>query len=137
VLKADQVDSVRFPRSGWLGDMRIFASSRDLGADLSYTRWNAAGRVAHSFGDHTFNLGLATGGRIGSEPLPVYDLFQWGGFLRQSGYATGQLIGGSLQYAQLMYFHRIYRGGFLEGAYGGFAEAGKVGTLLIPAARGC
>jgi NTE family protein len=132
-LKLDQIDSVRFPRSGWLGDLRIFASSRDLGADLTYTRWSASARAAYTFGEHTINLGMNAGGKIGSEPLPGYDQFQWGGFLRQSGFATGQLMGGSLQYAQLMYFHRIYRGGLLEGAYGGFSlEAGKVGTPLVP-----
>jgi NTE family protein len=132
-LKLDQIDSVRFPRSGWLGDMGIYASSRELGADLTYTRWSASARAAYTFGEHTFNLGMNAGGKIGSEPLPPYNQFQWGGFLRQSGYATGQLLGSSLQYAQLLYFHRIYRGGLLEGAYGGFSlEAGKVGTPLVP-----
>jgi NTE family protein len=132
-LQFDQIDSVKFPRSGWIANARVFASSLDLGADLSYTRWSAAARAAYSFGDHTFNVGLTSGGKIGSEPLPSYDLFHWGGFLRQSGYATGQLMGGSLQYAQLMYFHRIYRGGLFEGAYGGFSlEAGKIGTPLVP-----
>ena len=132
-LRLDQLDSVRFPRSGWAGDARVFASSRDLGADLDYTRWKAAARVAQTFGDHTFNVALTSGGKIGSEPLPLYDMFQWGGFLRQSGYATGQLMGGSLQYGQLLYFHRIYRGGLLEGAYGGFSlEAGKVGSPRVP-----
>ncbi|MBK5105506.1 MAG: esterase, partial [Burkholderiales bacterium] len=31
------------------------------------------------------------------------------------------------------YYHRILRGSFLEGAYGGFSlEAGKVGNPLVP-----
>jgi NTE family protein len=31
------------------------------------------------------------GGRIGSDPLPRYDQFQWGGFLQLTGLRTGQL----------------------------------------------
>ena len=29
---------------------------------------------------------------LGSNALPRYDLFQWGGFLQQSGYPTGAII---------------------------------------------
>ena len=70
---------------------------------------------------------------MGSDPLPAYDQFQWGGFLKQSGYGTGQLVGASLQFAQLVYFHRIVRGGLFDGAYGGLSlEVGKYGDPLVP-----
>ncbi len=82
---------------------------------------------------HTFNLSAKAGGRVGSNPLPRYDLFQWGGFLQQSGYATGQLVGGDLKFARLLYYHRILKGTLLEGAYGGLSlEAGQVGSPLVP-----
>jgi len=59
-------------------------------------------------------------------------LFQWGGFLQQSGYATGQLVGGNIVFGRLMYYHRILKGTLLQGAYGGFSvEAGKVGDPLV------
>jgi NTE family protein len=76
---------------------------------------------------------VKTGGRIGSDPLPRYDQFQWGGFLQQSGYATGQLLGENLTFGRLMYYHRILRGSLLEGAYGGLSlEVGRVGHPLVP-----
>ena len=76
---------------------------------------------------------LKVGGKIGSDPLPRYDQFQWGGFLQQSGYATGQLLGENMKFGRMMYYHRILRGSMLEGAYAGFSlEAGKVGNPLVP-----
>lgn len=132
-LTFDQLDSVRFPRSGWRGGMRVFSANTSLGAEQAYTKGDADGTVAFSFDDHTFNLGAKWGDKIGSDPLPRYDQFQWGGFLRQSGYATGQLIGESLKYGRLMYYQRIIRGTLLEGAYGGVSlEVGQMGQPLVP-----
>ncbi|MGZ5096205.1 MAG: hypothetical protein ACXWCH_34275 [Burkholderiales bacterium] len=56
-----------------------------LGADDPYTRWDVDGSAAYSFGEHSFNVGFKAGGKIGSDPLPRYDLFQWGGYLHLSG----------------------------------------------------
>lgn len=132
-IVVDRLNSVHFPREGWRGGLKMFHSNDRLGADVNYTKWDLDGAVARSFGDHTFNLGWRFGGRIGDNPLPRYDHFQWGGFLRQSGYATGQLLGQKVSYARLIYYHRIWRGSLLEGAYGGLSlEAGKVGTPLVP-----
>jgi NTE family protein len=86
----------------------------------------------YSLGDHTFNLAVKAGGRIGGDPLPRYDLFQWGGFLQQSGYPTGSLAGQKLAFGRLMYYHRILRGSIFEGAYGGISlEIGKVREPLV------
>jgi len=132
-LILDQIDSVHFPRSGWRGTLRVFDSNDILGADHTYTKWDADAQAAYSFGDHTLNFSVVAGGTIGSDPLPRHDLFQWGGFLQQSGYATGQLLGEDLKFARLMYYHRILRGTLLEGAYGGASlEYGKVGKPLVP-----
>jgi NTE family protein len=113
--------------------MNVWNANRGLGADTSYTKWDVDGSAAYSFGNHTFNFGIKAGGRKGAEPLPRYDQFQWGGFLQQSGYATGQLVGEDLRFVRLMYYHRIMRGTLFEGAYGGFSlEAGKIGNPLVP-----
>jgi NTE family protein len=129
----DQVDSVHFPRAGWRTSARVFNSNSGLGADDAYTKWELEGTTVHSFGNHTFNLALKAGGKIGDDPLPRYDLFQWGGFLQQSGYPTGALIGQKLTFGRLMYYHRILRGTILEGAYGGLSlELGKVREPLVP-----
>ncbi|MEN9315644.1 MAG: hypothetical protein RIS35_2037, partial [Pseudomonadota bacterium] len=129
----DRLNSVRFPRDGWRTGLRVYNSNDRLGADLNYTRWDLDGAIAHSFGEHTFNLGYRFGGRLGDDPLPRYDQFQWGGFLQQSGYATGQLTGQKLSFARLMYYRRMLKGSLLEGAYGGISlEAGKLEQPLVP-----
>ncbi len=131
-LLLDRLDSVHFPRNGWRGAARVFASTDALGADENYTKWDADFTGAYSLGEHTFSLGLKFGGALGSDPLPNYDQFQWGGFLQQSGYATGQLLGQNISYARLMYYHRILRTTLFEGAYGGGSiEIGEVGDPLV------
>jgi NTE family protein len=132
-LILDQLNSAHFPRSGWRAGLNVFNSNASLGADFPYTKWDADGAVVYSFGEHTINAGFKVGGKIGSDPLPRYDQFQWGGFLQQSGYATGQLTGENIRFGRLMYYHRIMRGSIFEGAYGGLSlEAGKVGNPLVP-----
>ena len=65
--------------------------------------------------------------------MPFYNWFQWGGFLNQSGYKTGQLYGDSLAFGRLMYYHRIMKGTLLDGAYGGVSlELGRYGVPLLP-----
>jgi NTE family protein len=134
-LVLDQLDNVHFPRFGWRGGARIYSSDDRFGADQNYDKWDIDGLAAYSFGEHTFQVAVKAGGKYGPRPLPRYDQFQWGGFMQQSGYATGQLLGESLQFGRVMYYHRILRGSLLEGAYGGFSlEAGKVGNPLVPGA---
>ncbi|HEX6733281.1 MAG TPA: patatin-like phospholipase family protein [Azonexus sp.] len=131
-LVLDQLDSVYFARDGWRANAGIYASRDELGADDQYTRWDAEGNIVRSFGNHTFNLALKAGGRSGSDRLPYYDMFQWGGFLQQSGYGTGQLLGEKLRFARLMYYHRVLTGSILEGAYGGISlEVGRVGDPAV------
>jgi NTE family protein len=129
----DQLDNVNFPRSGYGGSVNLFSSREALGADLNYTKWEANGTLAHSFGPHTFNAGFRFGGKLGSDPLPVYDLFQWGGFLQQSGLPTGALYGRDIAFGRLVYYNRLLQLPFVEGVYaGGSVEAGRVGGPLVP-----
>jgi len=129
----DQLDNVNFPRSGYGGTLDIFNSQTALGASVNYTKWTLDGTAAHSFGDHTFNLGLRLGGKIGADPLPVYDQFNWGGFLQQSGYRTGALLGQSIEFARLVYLNRLARFTLIPGIYAGLSlEAGKVDTPFVP-----
>jgi NTE family protein len=131
-LVLDQLDSTHFPRYGWRAAAAVYGSDSRLGADQTYTKWDADGSAAYSFGNHTIGFGFKAGGKIGSNPLPAYDQFQWGGFLQQSGYATGQLLGQDLKFVRFMYYHRILQGSLLEGAYGGASfELGKMGNPLV------
>ncbi len=129
----DQLDNANFPRAGYVGNLEVFNSQTALGATANYTKWTLDGTAAHSFGDHTFNLGLRLGGRIGADPLPAYDQFNWGGFLQQSGYRTGALLGQSIAFSRLVYYNRLARFTLLPGIYAGLSlEAGRVGSPLIP-----
>ncbi len=132
-LLLDRLDNVHFPRSGWRFGANVYSSNTSLGAAENYTRGTIEATGAYSFGPHTFNLALKAGSKLGSDPLPLYNWFQWGGFLQQSGYKTGQLYGNSLAYGRLMYYHRIMKGTLLDGAYGGASlELGRVGVPLLP-----
>jgi len=129
----DRLDNTIFPRNGWNAGLSIHDSTTALGAQDNYTRWDIDGSAAYSFGNHTFNFSVKAGGRIGSDPIPYYNQFQWGGFLQQSGYKTGQLYGENLHFGRAVYYHRIMKGTLLQGAYGGFSlEAGRVGAPLVP-----
>ena len=37
--------------------------------------------LAKSFGNHTFNFTMKLDDKLGSDHLPRYEYFQWGGFL--------------------------------------------------------
>ena len=132
-LLLDQLDSVHFPRAGWRVAGNVYNSNTKLGAVQNYTRWDVAADTAYSIGPNTFNFAFKAGGPLGADPLPKDNEFQWGGFLQQSGYRTGQFYGQNLTFGRFMYYARVFRGGLLEGAYGGFSlEAGRVGQPLVP-----
>lgn len=132
-LFVDQLDSTTFPRSGYGGSARVYASQPGLGAEYAYVKGDLDATVVRSFGRHTFNLGVKAGSNIGGNELPRNDLFQWGGFLQQSGYSTGQLLGGNIQFARIVYYNQLVEQTFLEGVYAGMSlELGRVGAPLIP-----
>jgi NTE family protein len=131
-LRLDQLDSANFPRSGWRSQINLFDSQQALGAEEDYAKWSGEFTSAISFDSHTFNFALFAADKLGDDPLPTYENVQWGGFLKQSGYAPGQLLGEDLQFGRVMYYHRIMQGTLLEGAYGGISlEVGRMGEPLV------
>lgn len=132
-LFIDQLDSTTFPRAGYGAAVNLFGSRSALGADDQYTKWSVDANQVFSTGNHTFNLTLKAGGKVGNSRLPAYDQFYSGGFLQQSGFRPGALAGESLAFGRAMYYHKLARQNFLEGLYGGFSlEAGRVGDALVP-----
>ncbi|WP_369804684.1 patatin-like phospholipase family protein [Cupriavidus sp. YR651] len=132
-ILVDQLDSINFPRSGYGATLNIYASQAGMGATDTYTKGDITATFAYSIGNNTLALGIKAGSNLGGPGLPRYDLFQWGGFLQQSGYSTGQLIGGNLEFARLVYYNKLVRQTFLEGVYAGFSvEAGHMGAPLVP-----
>jgi NTE family protein len=130
-LRADEVDRVVAPRSGFQASAGMFASRVALGGESSYSRWDSSGSVATSLGDSTLDLGATFKGRFGSGDLPRYDAFQWGGFLQQSGYRIGSLDGQSLQFARAIYRYKLTPLPFLHALYAGLSlEAGRLGRPI-------
>ncbi|MBL8525951.1 MAG: patatin-like phospholipase family protein [Betaproteobacteria bacterium] len=120
-LYFDQLDSPTFSRTGLAGSVNVFASRARLGASSQYTRWDGDISSATSYGRHALQFAAKAGGKLGDSELPNYDLFQWGGFLRQSGYRTDQLLGKEFKYGRAVYTYKLLEQKFLEGAYLGIA----------------
>jgi NTE family protein len=132
-LVFDQLDSANFPRSGYAGRIEGFRSTSALGADASYTRVEGDLIVAASTGPHTVQFSAKGGAPVGSDPIPPYDQFVWGGFLQQSGYPRGALTGQRLAFGRAVYYYKLATQRFFEGAYAGFSlEAGYLGKPLVP-----
>lgn len=94
---------------------------------------------AYSRGDHTVHLAVHAGGAMGGARLPRYDLFSIGGFLRMSGYQSGELLGESLVFSRAVYMRRFVRDSLFKGLFGGVSlEAGRVNRpVLAGACRWC
>jgi NTE family protein len=103
----DRLDSITFPRHGYYARANIYASSGVLGADETYTRWDALLSAPVTFGRHTVEALVAGGGKIGSQPIPVYDQFALGGFLNLSGLQREQLRSDRYAFGRLIYRVRL------------------------------
>ncbi|MGH8801171.1 MAG: BamA/TamA family outer membrane protein, partial [Casimicrobiaceae bacterium] len=129
----DRLDSANFPRAGYAGSAHIYASRQALGASDAYTKWDADFLSAYAVGRHTISVAGRAGGPLGSGPLPRYDLFQWGGFLQQSGYPMGALVGQQLVFGRIVYTYKLAQQRLLEGVYAGVSlEAGRMDEPLVP-----
>jgi len=131
-LVYDQLDSANFPKGGSAASLHLFASQKGLGADDSYTKWDADWLGAHSFGPHTLQAAVKFGGSLDGG-LPRYDLFQWGGFLHQSGYPINSLVGERLLFGRVVYTYKLREQQFFEGLYTGVSlELGRMDKPLVP-----
>lgn len=131
-LRIDRLDSVNFTRSGYLLALNAQVSRAALGATDSYNRFEGEGRVAYSLGDHTVQFALRAGGSTDASSLPLYALFQLGGFLEMSGYRQQQLLGPRYVYARALYQTRLARVPLFEGVYGGLAlEVADMPQILV------
>lgn len=131
-LQVDEYDRVIAPRSGFAASAGLFASRAALGGQSSYTKWDVGASTARSVGDHTLDLAMNFKGRFGFDDIPRYDLYQWGGFLHQSGYRIDELNGQSLQFARAIYRYKLTPLPLLNGIYAGLSlEAGRLGRPIV------
>jgi NTE family protein len=135
-LKLDQLSGVNFPTGGWAGEGTLYSQLSSLGGDNPYNRWRAAAATAFSAGAHTFELAASAGGKLGSNPIPVYDQFELGGFLKLSGLAPGQIRTQDYQFARLGYRTKLADIPLFEGVYfGASLEAGRA-RPVVPVWKG-
>ena len=129
----DRLDSADFPRDGYAGALKLWASRASLGADNTFTKWDADFVGATSFGRHTLNVGFKGAGSLGGATLPTDGLTSWGGLLQQSGYPTGALVGQKLTFGRLVYYYKLVDTRIFEGLYaGGSLELGRMSDPVVP-----
>lgn len=123
--RVDRLDSVNFPHQGYLATGRIHSSLSQLGADQTYTQWDAALNGAATWSRHTLEGLVSAGGKIGSNDIPIEETFPLGGFLYLSGLQRQQLRAQDYVFGRLMYrtkladiplFDGIYAGASIEAA---------------------
>jgi NTE family protein len=130
-VRVDKLDSLRFPRFGYAGALRLVRSSTDLGATSDYAKASLLASGAYSIGPHTLRLALNYASPLGDADLPVHELSTLGGFLRLSGYRNDEFLGTGVRFGRLVYNYRLSGPGFLEGLFVGVsAEAGRIGRTL-------
>jgi NTE family protein len=113
----DQLDYANFPQRGYRIEAETVAGRRRYGETSlreRFTRFEASGTAATSWGRHTVNLHArlqrsgasstgAVAGVIGAQQLGRYTL---GGFHQLSGYRTDQLEGDALVFGRLTWYLR-------------------------------
>ncbi|UXH78392.1 patatin-like phospholipase family protein [Roseateles amylovorans] len=126
-VQADTLDSLKFPRQGYAADFRLYRSLPSLGAQDAYSKLDVSLRAARSWQAHSLRAAYFASHGIGGTEVPGYELAQLGGFLRLSGYRTGQFLGTEMRMARLVYSYRIASPGLLDGIHlGGSIEVGRV-----------
>jgi len=126
-VRADTLDSVRFPRNGFAADAGLFHAMTRLGSAQPYDRLDVSLDGARSLGDHTVRLSAMTIRDVGGRELPPWEVAALGGFLRLSGYRTGELLGSRVTMGRFVYTYRVSGPGWLDGFYlGGSVEVGRV-----------
>jgi len=130
-LRIDTLDNKHFPRDGVEADLQVYSARTALGADTNYSKMTLTALTAFAHGAHSLQGAAEIQRRIGTDKLPDQELIPFGGFLRLSGYRTGQLVGDSLHFGRLVYNYRVAGPGWLDGVYLGLsAELGRMGNTI-------
>ncbi len=132
----DRLDSISFPRHGYYARANVYDSSSLLGAEETYTRWNAVLSAPVTIGRHTIEGLIAGGNRIGSNEVPVYDQFELGGFLNLSGLSRAQLRADRFVFGRLIYRSQVAKLPVVEDVHVGVSLEGARLNPVIPIWRG-
>jgi NTE family protein len=127
----DRLDSLNFTHNGYRVYAQYYNSTESLGAESNYSYWRALASGAQTWGRHTLEALVSAGGRIGSDPLQPYDLFNLGGFLWLSGLQRQQVKTDNYAFARLVYRTKLADIPLLEGMYvGASLEAGRAKPVI-------
>ena len=132
----DRLDSISFPRHGYYARANLYDSSSLLGAEETYTRWNAVLSAPVTIGRHTIEGLIAGGNRIGSNEVPIYDQFELGGFLNLSGLSRAQLRSDRFVFGRLVYRSQVAKIPVVEDVHVGLSIEGARLNPVIPIWRG-
>lgn len=123
-LSVDVLDSLTFPRHGWLLDAQLLTSRSELGASHSYDQASLSWLSARSWGRNSLLTGLTLAGDLGGE-VPLQSYFRLGGFLNLSGFNQNELSGSNLGIARAIYLRDLGTG-LIKTYAGGSLEIGNV-----------
>lgn len=88
----DRLDSIFFPRDGYLARGRYTFSLGALGADSEFEQFDVDALAARSFGRHSLQLGLRYHVTT-SGVAPIQSLYRVGGYSRLVGFQPNELTG--------------------------------------------
>jgi NTE family protein len=88
----DRLDSLFFPRDGYIMRNRYTFSRTGLGADVDFEQYDLDAIGARSFGPHAVQLGLRYHATT-SGVAPLQSLYRVGGFSRLAGFTPDELTG--------------------------------------------
>lgn len=123
-FSVDKLDSVNFPRAGYLMKLEGLLSRGFLGADDDFEQFDFMSTGAKSWGKNTF-LGNVSYRTTPGDDAPLQNLFQLGGFLKLSGLQQNQLTGQHAAFASLGYQRQIFKNRLVQAYAGGSLEAGN------------
>jgi len=119
----DQLDFANFPTRGYRLESELVAGRRsrsDSGLRADFTRVEASGTAARSWGQHTMNVHVRVE-RTGQDDSTTLGRYTLGGFHQLSGYRSEQLDGNAVVFSRLTWYRRsvtapVFTRGFFVGA---------------------
>jgi NTE family protein len=123
-FSADKLDSVTFPKNGYLAWLEGLLSRESLGADEDFEQLGFMSIGAKSWGKNTF-LGRISYDTTLGDDAPLQNMFQLGGFLNLSGLQQNQLTGQHAAFASLGYQRQLFKNRLVQAYVGGSLESGN------------
>jgi NTE family protein len=121
----DKLDSITFPRMGYMLELEGLLSREFVGSDDDFEQLGLFTIGAKSWGKNTL-LGTLSYKTTPGDDAPLQNMFQLGGFLNLSGLQQNQLAGQHAAYASLGYQRQFYKSRLFQAYIGASLESGNV-----------